>query len=235
MWRPICGGAPSCKETVVSTQLRSCKGTNHTPHKDVFVTCRRDGTPDRSPWCNHFKEKRAKNKGACESTQHGHVCRMQLPLMHYKRFSWTPYSKVLRIHCTFQCKVPETEEQNQDVAADHGVSVAAQSESCAGTSVKMQRKIFLTFDNGTPNSRDSSYTGCSIWAPYSTVSYSHSNFTDNFHSDGSPSSHRCTPKSPAFSNFIIFFFTPFVDMGPLLSPFMRRYSLNATLLLLPFR
>ena len=31
--------------------------------------------------------------------------------------------------------MPETEGQNQDVAADHGVSVAAQSESCRGTSV----------------------------------------------------------------------------------------------------
>ena len=88
------------------------QGKNHMVHKDVTVTCRRHGTLDRFPWCNPFKEKRAKNKGACESTPHGHVCRTQWPLIHYKRFSWTPYSTVLRIHCTFQCKVCLVSPQN---------------------------------------------------------------------------------------------------------------------------
>ena len=46
------------------------QGRNHTPHKKVFVTCRRHCTPDRSPWCKPFKEKQAKKKGACESTPH---------------------------------------------------------------------------------------------------------------------------------------------------------------------
>ena len=55
------------------------QGKNYTLNKDVFVTCRLHGTPDRSPSCNLFKEKRAKNKGACESTPLGHVRRMQWP------------------------------------------------------------------------------------------------------------------------------------------------------------
>ena len=58
------------------------QGRNHMLHKDIFVTCRRHGTQDRSSWCNPSKEKRAKNKGACESTSHGHVRRIQWPLMH---------------------------------------------------------------------------------------------------------------------------------------------------------
>ena len=62
-------------------------GRNHTLHMDVFVTCRRHCSLDRSPWCNPFKEKRAKNKGACEFTPHGHVRRMQWPLTHYNWFS----------------------------------------------------------------------------------------------------------------------------------------------------
>ena len=50
--------------------------------------------------------------------------------------------------------VPETEAQNQDIAADHEVSVAAQSESCRGTRGKMQHRMSLIVDHGTPNSRD---------------------------------------------------------------------------------
>ena len=49
------------------------QGRNHMLHKDVFVTCRCHSTPDRSPWCNPFKEKQAKNKGACESTPQSHM------------------------------------------------------------------------------------------------------------------------------------------------------------------
>ena len=46
--------------------------------------------------------------------------------------------------------VPETEGQNQDVVADHGVSVAAQSESCRGTSVKCSAKFFKLLTIGHP-------------------------------------------------------------------------------------
>ena len=49
------------------------QGRKHTLHKDVFVTCRHHSTLNRSPWCNSFKEKRATNKGACESRPHNHV------------------------------------------------------------------------------------------------------------------------------------------------------------------
>ena len=38
--------------------------------------------------------------------------------------------------------VPETEAQNQDVAANHRVSVAAQSKSCRGTSAKCSTDFF---------------------------------------------------------------------------------------------
>ena len=44
------------------------QGRNHTLHKDVLVTRSRHGTPGRSPWCNPFKEKRVRNKDACEFT-----------------------------------------------------------------------------------------------------------------------------------------------------------------------
>ena len=169
--------------------------------------------------------------------------------MHYKRFSWTPYSTGLRIHCSFQCKVclvspqnilwplllvPETEGQNQDVAADHGVSVAAQCECCKGTSVKCSAESFNCWPWDIQFTWNRSCTGCRIWGTFCTVRYSHSNFIDNFHRNGPLPLPGATPKPPVFSNFIIIFFNPFVDMGPLLSSSMRRYSLNAALLLLRF-
>ena len=63
------------------------QGRSHTLHKNVFVTCIRHGTTDKSPWCNPFKEKRAKVKGACGSTPHGHERKMEWSIMHYKPFS----------------------------------------------------------------------------------------------------------------------------------------------------
>ncbi|GFX05479.1 hypothetical protein TNCV_1008011 [Trichonephila clavipes] len=43
-----------------------------------------------------------------------------------------------------------------------------------------------------------------------------------------------TPKSPVSSNFMIIFFKPILDMGPLRRAFKRRYSHRATKWLLLF-
>ena len=100
-----------------------------------------------------------------------------------------------------------------------------------GYQCKLQRRIFLIIDYGTPNSRD---TARALVAEFGTRSARSATATAT-----SPWTSiwmvrlpfpGATPKFPVFSNFIIFFFfNPFVDIGPLLSPFMGRYSLNAAL------
>ena len=229
------------------------QGRNHTLHKDVFVTCRRHGTPDRFPWCNPFKEKWAKNKGACESTPHGQILKIQWPLMHYKWFSWTPYLTVLHIHCTFQCKVCLVRPQNilwPYVMHLHSCQKLKgkikmllwimgfqllDNLNLVGYLCKMQRKIFLTVDHGTPNSCD---TTCALDAEFGVHSTRSATATATLSTTSIGMDHLPIPgatlKSPVFSNFTIFFFNPFVDMGPLLSPFIWRNSLDADLLLLPF-
>ena len=105
-----------------------------------------------------------------------------------------------------------------------------------GYQCKLQRRIFLIIDYGTPNSRD---TARALVAEFGTRSARSATATATSSTNSIGMGHLplpdVTPKSPVHSNFIIIFFNPFADMGPLLNPFMRWYSLNAALLFLPFR
>ena len=197
-WRSICGGAPSCIKSGLNT---------------VFVTCRRHSTLDRPPWCNPFKVKWVENKGAYESTPHGpytecndHWCTTGgLVESHIRQFCiFTAPSSVkcassVQKYSLAMCHplplVPETERQNEDVAADQGIFQLLHNLNLVGV------PVYKCWPWDTQFTWHRSCTGCRIWGTFCTVSYSHSSFVDNFHRDGMPSSPRCYTKITSVLGF----------------------------------
>ena len=88
----------------------------------------------------------------------------------------------------------------------------------------MQRRILLTVDHGTTNSRDTARALVAEFGAGSAQSVTATaTSTTTSIGIGRLPLPGAAPESPVFWNLIIvIIFNPFVHMGPLLSPFMRR-------------